>query len=169
MGGHCIGVDPYYLTYKAQQVEYDPKMILAGRSINDAMAGYVADKIIRMMLKNSINVLGSKILVLGLTFKENCPDTRNSKVVDMVNMLADAKAIIDVYDPHVEAQHVPPNMQAHFISQPAEKVYDCIVLAVTHSVFIEMGAGQLRNFGKENHVLFDLKYAFDASETDERL
>ena len=169
VGGHCIGVDPYYLTHKAQQIGHDPEMILAGRRINDSMASYAADRIIRLMLKNSINVVGARILVLGLTFKENCPDTRNSKVVDMVNLLLDAHAKVDVFDPHVEAQQVPANMQARFTSQPEQRIYDCIVLAVSHSAFIEMGAGQLRNFGKEKHVLFDLKYAFNASETDERL
>lgn len=169
VGGHCIGVDPYYLTHKARQVGYDPKMILAGRSINDTMASYAADRIIRLMLKNSINVIGARILVLGLTFKENCSDTRNSKVVDMVNMLLDAQAKVDVYDPHVDAQKVPPNMQARFTSQPEQKIYDCIVLAVSHSALIEMGVEQIRHFGKEKHVLFDLKYAFNASETDGRL
>ena len=120
MGGHCIGVDPYYLTHKAQQVGYHPKMILAGRNINDTMASFAADRIIRLMLKNGINVIGARILVLGLTFKENCSDTRNSKVVDMVNMLADAQAVVDVYDPHVKIEQVPSNMQAYFTSQQSE-------------------------------------------------
>ena len=168
VGGHCIGVDPYYLTHKAQKVGHDPEMILAGRRINDNMASYVADRIIRLMLNNSINVVGARILVLGLTFKENCPDTRNSKVVDMVNALVDVQAQVDVHDPYVEIIKVPDDLKAGLISQP-EIGYDCIVVAVSHSVFIKMGAGQIRNFGKENHVLFDLKYAFNASETDERL
>ena len=107
--------------------------------------------------------------MLGLAFKENCPDTRNSKVVDMVNTLVDAQAQVDVYHPYVEINKAPDNLEAGLINWPASGEYDCIVLAVSHSVFIEIGAGQLRNFGKEKHVLFDLKYAFNASETDERL
>ena len=169
VGGHCIGVDPYYLTYKAQEAGYNPAIILAGRQINDQMASHACDKIIRLMLNNNINVIGARILSLGLTFKENCPDTRNSKVVDMVNILVDARALVDVYDPHVDIESVPKAMQANFISQPEKGMYDCIVLAVSHDIFIEKGANYFRQFGSQKHVLFDVKYAFGASETDGRL
>lgn len=169
VGGHCIGVDPYYLTHKAQEVGYDPAIILAGRKINDQMASYASDRIIRLMLNHDINVIGARILFLGLTFKENCPDTRNSKVVDMVNVLVGTRALVDVYDPHVNKDSVPKAMEANFIIRPEKGMYDCIVLAVSHDIFIEKGAGYYRQFGNRKHVFFDVKYAFGASETDGRL
>lgn len=169
VGGHCIGVDPYYLTHKAQQVGHDPKIILAGRRINDNMASYAAGKIINLMLSNNINVAASRILVLGFTFKENCPDIRNSKVIDMANALIEMKASVDFYDPYVHEKQLPKNVEANLIGQPGKGEYDCIVIAVSHQLFIEMGAAQIRMFGREKHVLFDLKYAFNVGETDGRL
>jgi UDP-N-acetyl-D-galactosamine dehydrogenase len=169
VGGHCIGVDPYYLTHKALQLGYNPEMILAGRRINDTMSAHAADRIIKLMLRRDINVLGARVLVLGLSFKENCPDTRNSKVIDMVRALSDYNCNIDVHDPRVDQTRLPQNLQGRFVSLPEPGTYDAIVLAVGHEEFINQGAGNLRRYGKTNHVLFDLKYAFDATETDERL
>ena len=151
------------------EVGYYPEIILAGRKLNDSMGKYVANEIINLMTKKRIQVVDSNILVMGLTFKENCPDTRNSKVVDMANMLASFHTSIDVYDPYVDEMDVPGGMKANFIKNPEKGAYDCIILAVKHSLFIEMGSEKIRNFGKEKHVLFDLKYAFDASEADGRL
>ena len=169
VGGHCIGVDPYYLTHKAQQIGYNPEMILAGRRINDAMANYAAERIIKLMLRKDINVLGSRILILGITFKENCPDTRNSKVFDMIDALYDYKCNIDMYDPWVDKKVLPRKLQGKFVSTPEIGKYDAIVLAVGHDEFVNQGAFYLRRYGKATHVFFDLKYAFDALETDERL
>tara|TARA_B110000037_G_scaffold222759_1_gene299376 strand:+ start:928 stop:2235 length:1308 start_codon:yes stop_codon:yes gene_type:complete len=169
VGGHCIGVDPYYLTHKAQQIGYNPEMILAGRRINDSMANYAAERIIKLMLKKNINVLGAHILILGITFKEDCPDIRNSKVIDMINALSDYKCNIDTYDPWVDKKLLPKELQNNFVSDPNSGVYDAIVLAVKHKNFIKQGATNLRKYGKANHVFFDLKYAFNMMETDERL
>ena len=169
VGGHCIGVDPYYLTHKAKQIGYHPEMILAGRRVNNEMSQYACDRIIALMRSHKIELVGAKILVLGLTFKENCPDTRNSKVVDLVNALAACNADVNVFDPHVKPEEVPAELNGHFISSPKKDLYDCIVLAVSHSEFIAMGAGKIREFGAQKHVLFDLKYGFVASQSDGRL
>ena len=169
VGGHCIGVDPYYLTHKAKQIGYHPEMILAGRRINNEMSQYACNRIISLMLSHKIEVVGAKILVLGLTFKENCPDTRNSKVVDLVNALVACNANVSVVDPHVKPEEVPAEVNGQFISSPEKDRYDCIVLAVNHSEFIAMGAEKIREFGTKNHVLFDLKYGFHSRESDGRL
>ena len=169
VGGHCIGVDPYYLTHKAVQFGHNPEIILAGRRINDNMSTYAANRIIRLMLRHDINPLGSRVLILGLSFKENCPDTRNSKVIDMIKSLAGYKCHVDVYDPQINPGHTPTNLNGSFIAEPQFGAYDAIVLAVAHDEFVAKGAKTLRRYGKPNHVLFDLKYAFSGSETDERL
>ena len=169
VGGHCIGVDPYYLTHKAQQIGYNPEMILAGRRINDAMASYAAERVIKLMLRRDINILGARILILGMTFKENCSDIRNSKVIDMVNALSDYKCNIDVYDPWVNKKFLPKNFQGEFIIRPKLGNYDSIVLAVGHEEFLNQSATNVRRYGKANHVFFDLKYAFSSLESDERL
>ena len=169
VGGHCIGVDPYYLTHKAEQIGHHPEIILAGRRINNQMSQYACDRIIALMLSHKIEVVGAKILVLGLTFKENCPDTRNSKVVDLVNSLVACNADVNVYDPHVKPEEVPADVNGHFISAPEKAHYDCIVLAVSHSDFISMGVEKIREFGREKHVLFDMKYAFEKGSSDARL
>ena len=169
VGGHCIGIDPYYLTHKAQQIGYNPEIILAGRRINDDMATYAAHRIIKSMLKKNINILGARILVLGITYKENCSDIRNSKVIDMVNALCDYKCNVDVHDPWVKKVFLPKTLQGELISSPQVGYYDVIVLAVAHLGFIKQGATNLRKYGKENNVFFDLKYGFSAIETDERL
>jgi len=169
VGGHCIGVDPYYLTYKAQQIGYNPEMILAGRRINDSMANYAAERIIKLMLKKDINILKARILIFGITFKENCPDIRNSKVIDMVNALSDYKCNVDIYDPWVNKKFLPETLQSKFVQVPNEGIYDALVLAVGHKEFINRGAANLRQYGKTKNVFFDLKYSFDENEVDERL
>jgi UDP-N-acetyl-D-galactosamine dehydrogenase len=169
VGGHCIGVDPYYLTHKAQQLGHNPEMILAGRRINDTMSAHVADRVIKLMLRREINPLDARVLVLGLTFKENCPDTRNSKVMDLINSLSEYKCRVDVYDPQIDPDHMSENFNGTIVAQPNNGAYDAILLAVAHDEFVQMGTGQLRRYGKTNHVLFDLKYAFPETETDERL
>lgn len=169
VGGHCIGVDPYYLTYKAQEIGYHPEVILAGRRINDGMSAHVADQVTKLMTLKRIHVVDSRILVLGLTFKENCPDLRNSKVVDVIHELQNLNAVVDVYDPWVnpvEAQHeygITP------INEPVHGTYDAIVIAVSHHQFIERGIKAIRSFGKKEHVLYDVKYLFPTELTDGRL
>ncbi|MDO4641792.1 MAG: Vi polysaccharide biosynthesis UDP-N-acetylglucosamine C-6 dehydrogenase TviB [Neisseria sp.] len=169
VGGHCIGVDPYYLTHKAQSIGYHPEIILAGRRLNDNMASYVASQLVKALLKKRVQVEGAKILLMGLTFKENCPDLRNTKVVDIIKELKDYNISVDVYDPwidHAEAQHeygITP------ISSLENGKYDGIVLAVAHNQFKEMGIADIRKLGKKDHVVYDLKYLFTAEETDLRL
>jgi len=169
VGGHCIGVDPYYLTFKAQEIGYHPEMILAGRRINDNMAIYVASEVVRLMNRKRIHVAGSRILVLGLTFKENCPDLRNSKVADVVRELKGYGAKVDVVDPwasRVEAKHeygITP------IRTPRRGQYDAIVAAVSHDEFKALGVEAIRKFGRRNHVLYDIKYVFPKDKVDGRL
>ena len=169
VGGHCIGVDPYYLTHKAQEIGYHPEMILAGRRINDNMGGYVAGQVVRLMSSKRIHVDGSRILVLGLTFKENCPDLRNSHVVDVVRELEAQGAKVDVCDPwanRAEARHeygIAP------IRTPKRGQYDAIVAAVAHREFKAMTTADVRKLGRRNHVLYDIKYVFPKDEVDGRL
>jgi UDP-N-acetyl-D-galactosamine dehydrogenase len=169
VGGHCIGVDPYYLTHKALQVGYNPEIILAGRRLNDGMSQHVADELVQAMLKKSINVIDARVLIMGLTFKENCPDTRNSKVFDLIQHLADYKCVVDVHDPWVAVADVPETLAGTFTEYPIEDAYDAIVIAVGHSQFAELGANSIRSYGREKHVLFDIKYLFNADDADERL
>ena len=157
------------MTHKAVQLGYNPEIILAGRRINDGMSAYAANRIIKLMLQRDINPLGSRILVLGLTFKENCPDMRNSKVIDLIEFLASYKCEIDVFDPQIDPSQVPANLNGTFVAKPHIGAYDAIVLAVAHDEFVSKGAKTLRHYGKANHVLFDLKYAFSEVETDDRL
>ncbi|MEH0760272.1 Vi polysaccharide biosynthesis UDP-N-acetylglucosamine C-6 dehydrogenase TviB [Vibrio sp. 16] len=169
VGGHCIGVDPYYLTHKAQSVGYHPEMILAGRRLNDGMGQYVVSQLVKKMLKKRIHVEGANVLVMGLTFKENCPDLRNTKVVDIVSELKEYNINVDVMDPwssNAEAQHeygltlCEKEKQAH---------YDAIIMAVSHNEFKEMGVEKIRALGKPEHVLYDLKYVLDKESVDMRL
>ena len=169
VGGHCIGVDPYYLTHKALQTGYNPEIILAGRRLNDNMPKYVAERFIKLMLNNNINILNAKILVLGLTFKENCSDTRNSKVFDMIESLSTFKCKIDVFDPNVNKKHITSKLHGQLIALPKTKKYDGIILAVKHDIFLENSVINIRKYGKKKHVFFDLKYAFAVSESDEQL
>ena len=169
VGGHCIGVDPYYLTHKAMQLGHNPEVILAGRRINEEMGTYVTSRLIKLMLRHDISPLGARVLILGLAFKENCPDTRNSKVFDVISSLADYKCKTDVCDPRVDANAKLPNLNFSLVETPNPATYDAIILAVAHDEFVSQGAANIRRYGKPNHVLFDLKYAFKDSETDERL
>ncbi|MEZ8700434.1 Vi polysaccharide biosynthesis UDP-N-acetylglucosamine C-6 dehydrogenase TviB [Vibrio cyclitrophicus] len=168
VGGHCIGVDPYYLTHKAQTVGYHPEMILAGRRLNDGMGKYVVSELVKKMLKQRIHVEGANVLVMGLTFKENCPDLRNTKVVDIVAELKEYNINVDIVDPwcsNEEAQHE----YGLSLTQPKSNHYDAMIMAVGHNEFKEMGASEIHSLGKESHVLYDLKYVLDKSDVDMRL
>ena len=169
VGGHCIGVDPYYLTYKAQSVGYHPEIILAGRRLNDGMGAYIASHLVKAMLKKCIQVEGSRVLVLGLTFKENCPDLRNTKVVDIIAELQDYGVSVDCYDPWINATEAQHEYGITPVSEPDAGAYDGIVLAVAHKEFAAMGAEKIRALGKPAHVLYDLKYVLTASAADLRL
>ena len=169
VGGHCIGVDPYYLTHKAQEVGYHPEMILAGRRINDNMAIYVAERVAQLMIAKRIHVKGARILMMGLTFKENCPDLRNSKVVDVIKELQKYGAKIDVYDPWIDAKEAAHEYGIKPIRKLAKGTYDAVVLAVAHKEFHEMGVAAIRALAKKPHVLYDIKYLFEAGEVDGRL
>jgi UDP-N-acetyl-D-galactosamine dehydrogenase len=170
VGGHCIGVDPYYLTHKAQEVGYHPEVILAGRRINDSMASHVADETIKLMLRKNLPVLGSKVLVLGLAFKENCPDLRNTKVVDIVKALRGYNTQVDVYDPWIdvaEAQH--EYGLACLTEAPAHGQYAAIVLAVAHHQFLAMGEQGIKAFGQDSAVVYDVKSILPMGAADGRL
>lgn len=169
VGGHCIGVDPYYLTHKAEAIGYHPQIILAGRRLNDGMGAHVAGRLVKEMLRRRLQVGGARVLVMGLTFKENCPDLRNTRVVDVVAELEDYGALVDVHDPWVDAEEAFHEYGIRPVAQPAQGAYDAIVLAVAHDTFREMGAAGLRRFGREAHVLYDLKYVLSADESDLRL
>ena len=169
VGGHCIGVDPYYLTHKAQEIGYHPEMILAGRRINDNMALYVAERVAQLMISKRIHVKGSRILMMGLTFKENCPDLRNSKVADVIKELKKYGARVDVYDPWVDSAEAAHEYGIRPVRKLAKSAYDAVVMAVGHKEFREMGIDAIRSLGKKPHVLYDIKYVFEASEVDGRL
>jgi len=169
VGGHCIGVDPYYLTYKAQALGYHPEVILAGRRINDNMGKYVASQVIKKMLARKIHVSGADILILGFAFKENCTDFRNTRVIDIVNELHDYGANVAVYDPLVNVIHLMTEYKISMINKLQEQHYDAIILAVAHEEFKEMGAAALRRLGKAEHVLYDIKHVLTADESDGRL
>jgi UDP-N-acetyl-D-galactosamine dehydrogenase len=169
VGGHCIGVDPYYLTHKAQQIGYHPEMILAGRRINDNMALYVAGEIVRLMAAKRIHVKSSRILVMGLAFKENTPDLRNSKVADLVAELAENGARVDVWDPWVNAREAKHEYGIRLVERPARGQYDAIVLAVGHREFAQMKPAEIRRLAKRKHVVYDVKYLFGRDQADGRL
>ncbi len=169
VGGHCIGVDPYYLTHKAEAIGYHPQVILAGRRINDGMGAYVAGQLVKAMLKRRIQVDGARVLVLGLTFKENCPDLRNTRVVDVVRELQDYGVQVDVHDPWTDMDEARHEYGLDLVQIPQDGVYDGIVLAVAHEQFKAMGANAMRGFGKTDHVLYDLKNVLDVQESDLRL
>ncbi|RZI40217.1 Vi polysaccharide biosynthesis UDP-N-acetylglucosamine C-6 dehydrogenase TviB [Herbaspirillum sp. HC18] len=169
VGGHCIGVDPYYLTHKAEGLGYHPQVILAGRRINDNMSGYVVGQLVKQMIKRGIQVENANVLVMGMTFKENCPDLRNSKVIDSIVKLKDYNINVDVYDPWVSAEAAQHEYGITPVAAIAEGKYDAIVLAVAHRQFRDMSAAQIRSYGKAKHVLFDLKYVLPRQEADLRL
>jgi UDP-N-acetyl-D-galactosamine dehydrogenase len=169
VGGHCIGVDPYYLTHKALSIGYNPEIILAGRRLNDGMGSYIVSQLIKEMLKKKIQVNGSKILVMGLTFKENCPDLRNTRVIDIIKELRDYNVLVEVYDPWVDNQEAENEYQIQLIQEPQNGEYDAIIVAVAHDIFADMGSNKIRAFGKISHVLYDIKYIFSNNESDIRL
>jgi len=170
VGGHCIGVDPYYLTHKAQSLGYYPEIILAGRRLNDGMSSYVAGQLIKNMLKKNIEIVNSKILIMGLTFKENCPDIRNTRVIDVVRELNDYGCLVDVYDPWASKKDVQEEYGLMLIESLNNNYYDGVILAVSHDIFAEMGILAIRNLGKEaGHMIYDLKHLFAADESDLRL
>ncbi|MGE6328542.1 Vi polysaccharide biosynthesis UDP-N-acetylglucosamine C-6 dehydrogenase TviB [Psychrobacter pacificensis] len=169
VGGHCIGVDPYYLTHKAQAIGYNPEIILAGRRLNDSMGEYVVTQLVKTMIKKRIQVEGAKVLILGLSFKENCPDVRNTKVIDIVHELQEYNIDVDVYDPWVDASEAEHEYGIAPISKPSNSQYDGIILAVAHKEFAQMGVSAIRDLGRDNHVLYDLKYLFAKDDTDIRL
>jgi UDP-N-acetyl-D-galactosamine dehydrogenase len=169
VGGHCIGVDPYYLTHKAQSIGYQPEIILSGRRLNDGMGEYVVGQLIKAMINKRIHVQGSRILIMGLTFKENCPDLRNTRVVDIVKELKEYGIQVDVYDPWVDAKEAEHEYGITPVTQPEAGAYDAMVLAVSHNEFKEMGVASIRALGKTDHVLYDLKYLLTAEESDLRL
>lgn len=169
VGGHCIGVDPYYLTHKAQSIGLHPEIILAARRLNDRMGEYVATQLIKEMVKQRIQVVGSKILIMGLSFKENCPDIRNTKIVDMVKALKEYDLDLDIYDPWVDPQEVEHEYGLAPISSLKMGDYDAIVIAVAHDQFKSMTIDQFKQLGKEKHVLYDLKYVLDKEQSNIRL
>jgi UDP-N-acetyl-D-galactosamine dehydrogenase len=169
VGGHCIGVDPYYLTHKAQEIGFHPEMILAGRRLNDTMANYVAGEIVKLMATRGILANGSRILVLGLTFKENCPDLRNSKVADLVRELNRFGAKVDVYDPWIDRSEAEHEYGIRPIRRIPQGSYDAAVVAVGHRQFRESGIDSVRSACKKNHVVYDIKYVFPADQVDGRL
>ena len=169
VGGHCIGVDPYYLTHKAQAIGYNPEIILAGRRLNDGMGAYVVTQLVKAMLKKRIQVEDAKVLILGLSFKENCPDIRNTRIIDIVNELKEYHINVDVYDPWVDAAEAEHEYDISPIQTLEDNTYDAVILAVAHNQFKEMGAEKIRALGKPEHVLYDLKYVLSQAESDLRL
>ena len=169
VGGHCIGVDPYYLTHKAESIGYHPEIILAGRRLNDGMGAYAVGQLVKAMTKRRLHVDGARILVMGLAFKENCPDIRNTRVIDIVAELQDYNCQVDVYDPWVSSDEAIHEYGITPVDQPALAAYDAIIVAVAHRQFRDMGSDTIRSFGIPGHVLYDMKYLFPAQASDLRL
>ena len=169
VGGHCIGVDPYYLTHKALEVGYIPEIILAGRKINDSMSFSIADQVTKLMTKKDISLNGSSILMMGLAFKENCPDIRNTKVADLIKELNVFNCSVDVYDPWVDKLEAMHEYNIELINAPAKGKYDAIVIAVAHDKFKDYSPNEIKDFGKDNHIIYDIKYLLNADHVDGRL
>jgi UDP-N-acetyl-D-galactosamine dehydrogenase len=169
VGGHCIGVDPYYLTHKAQAIGYHPEIILAGRRLNDSMGTYVVAQLVKAMTKKRIQVEGAKVLIMGLAFKENCPDLRNTRIIDIVAELKEYNCEVDVCDPWVTVEEAQHEYDITPIAKPGGGTYDAIILAVAHHQFKDMGADAIRALGKPSSVLYDLKYVLSTQESDLRL
>jgi len=168
VGGHCIGVDPYYLTYKAEEIGHHPEVILAGRRINDGMGRYIAGEIVKLMIRARCSVADARILVLGLAFKENCPDLRNTGVVDIVREFRDYGATVEVYDPWVDGEEAEREYGIRPLAEPADG-YDVVILAVAHDLFTRLGAAKLRALGRQGCILYDIKSALPKAEVDGRL
>lgn len=170
VGGHCIGVDPYYLTHKAEAIGYHPELILAGRRLNDSMGGYVASQLIMAMLRERIDLRDARVLILGLTFKENTPDLRNTRVIDVYRELTRTGITVDIHDPWVDPEEARHEYGVELVSSPVQGTYDGILLAVPHDDFRQMGIEGLRALGKQpEHVFYDLKSVFPAEQSDLRL
>ncbi len=169
VGGHCIGVDPYYLTHKAQEIGYHPEMILAGRRINDGMGSHVVERVVKLMTQNRIHAVDARVLILGFTFKENCPDLRNTRVIDIIEEFNDYHASVDVYDPWVNADELEHEYGIRPVDRLENGQYDAIVLAVAHDQFKAMGIDAIHALGKEQHILFDVKNILPAERVDGRL
>ena len=169
VGGHCIGVDPYYLTYKSQEIGYHPEVILAGRRINDEMGKYISERVVKEITRKRIHVVDANILIMGLTFKEDCPDIRNTRVVEMAKGLEEYQANVDIYDPWVEPKNAEQEYGLEILSNPEPKQYDTVIIAVAHECFKEMGVQKIRGLCEKNHVIFDVKYLFPLTENLERL
>lgn len=169
VGGHCIGVDPYYLTYKAQQLGYHPQIILAGRRINDNMATYVSASVIKNMIKKGIQPLGSRVLILGLAFKENCPDVRNTKVIDIVHEMESYGAEVDVHDPWIDGAEAESEYGVRLNERPEQGSYDVVIIAVAHDQFRDLGSDGIRALGKSTAIIYDIKYLLPSSDSDDRL
>jgi UDP-N-acetyl-D-galactosamine dehydrogenase len=169
VGGHCIGVDPYYLTHKAEALGYHPEVILAGRRINDGMGGYIARELIKELIRRGVLVKGARVLVMGLAFKENCPDLRNTRVIDIVRELSDYEAHVDVWDPWIAADEAQHEYGLELIAEPRVGAYDAVVLAVAHKQFMDLGVAAIHGFGKPEAVLFDVKSVLPKGSADFRL
>ncbi len=169
VGGHCIGVDPYYLTHKAQEIGYHPEVILAGRRINDSMGGYIAQQVVKLMIQKGINVVDARVLVLGLTFKEDCPDLRNTRVTDIVDELRTYRTVVDVHDPWADPDEARREYGIDLLDSPATASYDAVVLAVGHREYRQLGAAGIRAYCREGAVLYDVKSVLARTESDARL
>lgn len=169
VGGHCISVDPYYLTHKAQEIGYHPQVILSGRQINDGMGSFVAEQVVKMLTRRRIHVVGARILILGLAFKENCPDLRNTRVVDIIEELQHYHASVDVYDPWVDADEACREYAIEPLKAVDSASYDAIIVAVAHQQFKDLGAAAIHAFGKPEHVLYDIKSMLPRDQVDKRL
>ena len=169
VGGHCIGVDPYYLTHKAESLGYNPEIILAGRRLNDGMASFVSSQLVKLLAQKNIKINSSKILILGLSFKEDCPDIRNTKVTDIIEELHEYNCKVSVYDPWVNKLEAKKEYGISLLDKIEDNVYDAIIIAVAHKEFKKMGIKKIRALGKSKHVVYDLKYLFSATQVDKRL
>lgn len=169
VGGHCISVDPYYLTHKAQEIGYQPEVILSGRRINDQMGTHIAESVVKLMAQKKINIVDAKVLILGLAFKENCPDMRNSRVIDIINELEQYNAKVDVHDPWASAQEAKEMYNVDLVLEPKTDHYDAIILCVAHDHYEEKGAKAIHRYGKTKHVLYDVKHILDKNMVDGRL
>ena len=169
VGGHCIGIDPYYLTHKALEVGHNPEMILAGRRLNDNMGSYIVDQVLNLMNQKQIRITGANILIMGLTFKENCPDLRNTQIIDLIKGFRQNDCSVDVYDPWVNKDVAKDEYGITTVNSPVQGKYDAIVLAVAHDEFLELTIEQVKAFGQDKCVLYDIKYLLDADQVDGRL
>jgi len=169
VGGHCIGVDPYYLTHKAQELGYHPEIILAGRRLNDGMSKFIVGEFVKTLAQKNIKINNANILVLGLAFKENCPDIRNTKIIDVVDELKSFNCNVDIYDPWVNSEEVMKSFKIKPVLSLKEKSYDGVIIAVAHKEFLKMGLKKIKTYCKSSHIIYDLKHIFDKSEVDLRL